>query len=91
MILALHGANMKKLVKLVAVFFILFCSGCAQNRSVETANQKILKENEQRLVTLENSISALNTQIAQLNNRVYEVRNKNGQKTSMTGAAGGGA
>lgn len=77
---------MKKINGLTAGICAFLLAGCAtQGKVAEVAetNQKILRENENRLGTLEDSISALNTQIAQLNNRVYEVRTRTGQKTSM--------
>lgn len=80
---------MEKMTRLFLCFGCALLIGCAQGQKrysadINEVNQKLLKENEQRLSTLENSITALNTQVAQLNNRVYEVRTRTGQKTSMT-------
>lgn len=79
-----RGGSMNKIIPIIAMAGSLVVCGCAnQQKEEELANQKILRENEQRLHELENSVTSLNTQMEQLNNRVYEVRTRNGQKTSM--------
>lgn len=70
----------------IAALICTLCAGCAgQGTRAKLAEEnKLIRENEQRLASLESSVTALNSQIAQLNNRVYEVRTRTGQKTSMT-------
>lgn len=81
--------GMKKLI-VVPLACLALAAGCASSgkmRQVEStgeANQKQLRETDQRLQRLEQSVVALDTQVAQLNNRVYEVRTRGGQKTGMT-------
>lgn len=63
------------------------CASTGQMRQVEStseANQKLLRETDQRLRTLEQSVAALDSQVASLNNRQYEVRTRGGRKTGMT-------
>ncbi|MGE4311431.1 tol-pal system protein YbgF [Desulfovibrio sp.] len=74
-------------VPLACVLLSTGCASTAQLRHVEgkeTANQKTLRETDQRLNALEQSVATLDSQVAQLKNRTFEVRTRGGQKTSMT-------
>lgn len=74
-------------VPLACVLLSTGCASTAQLRHVEgkeAANQKTLRETDQRLNALEQSVATLDSQVAQLKNRTFEVRTRGGQKTSMT-------
>ncbi len=74
-------------VPLACVLLSTGCASTAQLRHVEgkeTANQKTLRETDQRLNALEQSVATLDSQVAQLKNRTFEVRTRGGQKTGMT-------
>lgn len=74
-------------VPLACVFLSAGCASTAQLRHVEdkeAANQKVLRDTDQRLNALEQSVTTLDSQVAQLKNRTFEVRTRGGQKTSMT-------
>lgn len=80
---------MKKIfaVPLVCAALVAGCASSAQMRHVEdksSANQKALRETDQRLHTLEQSVAVLDSQVAQLRNRTFEVRTRDGKKTGMT-------
>lgn len=80
---------MKKLfaVPLVCVALAAGCASSAQMRHAEeksSANQKVLRETDQRLHTLEQNVAVLDSQVAQLRNRSFEVRTQGGKKTGMT-------
>lgn len=74
-------------VPLACVLLSTGCASTTQLRHVEgkeAANQKTLRETDQRLNALEQSVATLDSQVAQLKNRTFEVRTRGGQKTSMT-------
>lgn len=80
---------MKKIfaVPLVCAALVAGCASSAQMRHVEdksSANQKALRETDQRLHTLEQSVAVLDSHVAQLRNRTFEVRTRDGKKTGMT-------